>query len=556
MKNEIEDNFKGLNTFNHVVVLMLENRSFDNLLGYLFKHKDFKIPPGKSFDGLQDQGLHNPVPARAKGSSENPNIKIHRAQDMSQPFPDPGEVYQHVNTQLYNHVDKENIAIGQAEMKTPYNIPNPLPPVKERMKGFINDYLNTLQGLWYDKLGPQNELSPRKRKKNEKLYAKFQNPDVDQYKVIMQCFEPEQIPVLTKLATNFAVFDHWFCSVPSQTWCNRAFWHAGTSAGKVINPTDEAKGESLDGMASWMANVWPKSTLFDLLEDKNISHALYANPIFSVTHAVHGFSHNMNLVPNVFDLIEFKNDINDCGDRPFPHYSFIEPKFFGKHNDQHPSSVPHGAFANDGKTTEGTVRLGEELIRNVYDIIKNSPHRDDTLLIITHDEHGGCFDHIEPTQAVPPEKGMAGEKGFNFDRLGIRVPMVMVSSHIQENTIVNEVHDHTSFIKTMCKKWTLDGLTDRDKSQLTNTFENIFTPTLRDWPEIPAAEIELIENTEEEYDNHPLNELQRSMMKAATYIANNNRTMSQVKFDPINLDNIDTVKEAKDYMESIKEWLK
>ena len=78
-----------------------------------------------------------------------------------------------------------------------------------------------------------------------------------------------------------------------------------------------------------------------------------------------------------------------------PQYSFIEPKFLGQHNDQHPSSVDAGIIDDDRPTRVGSVLLGEKLIWDVYTSIKNSEiYRDNTLLIITYDEHGGCFDHV------------------------------------------------------------------------------------------------------------------------------------------------------------------
>lgn len=559
MAKQVKDDFNGLDTFEHVVVLMLENRSFDNLLGYLYLDKDFKIPPGKSFAGLQEGEMENPVPDYAKDYAKNPILKAERAGDYSQPFPDPGEVYQHVNTQLYNDFNPtSNKGIDQTKMKSPYNLPEKLPPLEKRMKGFVKDYINTLEGLWQEKIGSKKFLSKRKRKKLEAKYGAYQNPGVDQYRVIMQCFMPDQIPVLTTLAREFAVFDHWHCSVPSQTWCNRAFWHAGTSGGKVINPTDEAKGQGWKGFKKWRKSVWTQPTIFDRMEnaEEKITHHIYADPLVSVTHLVHGFSHHMNLIPNWDDLIEFEKDINGESDRPFAQYSFIEPKFFGKHNDQHPSSVGSGWDVNDGKTLEGTVRLGEDLIRRVYDIIKNSPHRDDTLLIITHDEHGGCFDHVYPGPAIPPVFEGPGEKGFDFKRLGIRVPMVMVASSIAENTIVNEPFDHSSFIKTMCKKWNLAGLQARDMSPKTNTFEHVFSSTKREsWPDLPPPPTKATPCEEEDYYNHPLNELQRSMLMVAGRIARKNSKSRKQKIRRVNLHKIKTVKEAIDYLTEIKTFV-
>lgn len=206
---------------------------------------------------------------------------------------------------------------------------------------------------------------------------------------------------------------------------------------------------------------------------------------------------------------------------------------------------------------EGTVRLGEDLIRNVYDMIKGSPHRDDTLLIITHDEHGGCFDHVYPGPTEAPKFSGKPEKGFDFKRLGIRVPMVMVASSILQNTIVNETFDHTSFIKTMCKKWKLKGLQARDMSPNTNTFDHIFSEKKRDsWPDLPAPLTDSIPCTDEDYHNHPLNELQRSMLMVAVKIARKNSKVSKQKIRKVKLKNINTVKEAIDYLEEIKPHVK
>src|SRR2546423_15556103 len=50
---------------------------------------------------------------------------------------------------------------------------------------------------------------------------------------IMYYFTPKQLPVLTTLAQEFAVFNRWFSSIPGPTICNRAFAHYGTSFGQV-----------------------------------------------------------------------------------------------------------------------------------------------------------------------------------------------------------------------------------------------------------------------------------------------------------------------------------
>jgi phospholipase C len=60
-------------------------------------------------------------------------------------------------------------------------------------------------------------------------------PTYEEYAHIMTGFTPEQVPVLSAIARDFGVFDHWFCEVPSQTFMNRSFWMAWTSSGLVVN---------------------------------------------------------------------------------------------------------------------------------------------------------------------------------------------------------------------------------------------------------------------------------------------------------------------------------
>jgi phospholipase C len=196
----------------------------------------------------------------------------------------------------------------------------------------------------------------------------------------------------------------------------------------------------------------------------------------------------------------FNDFLNDAKNGELPDYSFIEPKFFGQHNDQHPS-------AENEPTRDGTVLLGEKLIWDVYNAVKNSPQKDETLLIINHDEHGGCF--------------------------------------IKKNTIVNEVHDHTSFIKTMSEKWNFEGLTDRDKNA--KSFASIFSAQKRDdYPEIPEPVIQDVGDTQ--YGNDDLNGLQKSILKAIHEIAKQKPKGENLG----DVDKIGTVEEAIKHIEKLK----
>lgn len=491
--------FDPLDSFSHVVVLMLENRSFDNLLGYLYPEP---APGGISFDGINAANagpggpLANPVPADA---AHQPPPECNGVVTVApvdpgnyfMPYPDPGETYPHVNTQLFNVIDGGD--------NPPYNLPNPPPGTQTPMKGFVTDYIATYKGE----------------------QVKGVDPTYDQYRQIMQCYTPDEIPVLSTLAKSFGVFDHWYCAVPSQTWCNRAFWNAGTSFGQVINGPDIAWFEGSSG-----------TTLFNLIHESGTTSPLdwkvYSDqPYGALTGLIHLLALDAFHVPpyDKFPALT-PNFFTDCAAGNLPAYSFLEPRFFAPHNDMHPSE---NDSAHYGKSAIGSVLLGEMLVQQVYDAIRtsNSPKpgantSQNTLFIITFDEHGGCYDHVLPPAVEPPDAaGTPGQMGFDFKRLGVRVPMIMVSAHIAPATVVNTPMHHGSFLKTMCTKWNamlpgkFPGLTERDKHA--PPFTEVFTSSdprpASDWPVIPAPAIPADYWTRD-FSDVPLNDLAHSIVAA------------------------------------------
>ena len=186
----------------HVVVLMFENRSFDNLLGRLY-------PPGEveSFEGVIGQELSNPVPEWAEHGAGRKVVPYGVAPTMNTPSPDPGEEYPHINTQLFGtHRPEEPRHAGGARW----------PPRTTRRAARASSPRWT--GSW-----PTTSARSRPRW--------GASPRYDEYAQIMTGYTPEQLPVVSALARGFAVFDHWFCEVPSQTFTNRSFFHAGHRIG-------------------------------------------------------------------------------------------------------------------------------------------------------------------------------------------------------------------------------------------------------------------------------------------------------------------------------------
>ncbi|MCH7660841.1 MAG: hypothetical protein IH933_09780, partial [Euryarchaeota archaeon] len=201
---ECDDTTHRSGALDHVIVVLFENRSLDNMLGHLYGPDD-----GKTFEGVIGKDLSNPIPDWAEHGAERKVVPYTVATDMDSPNPDSGEEWYHTNTQLFNVLDEHNrFKIGEA-VTEPWNAPPA--GATPTMDGFVTDYISTFTG----EVGRQ--------------------PTYEEYAQIMTGYTPKQLPVLNGIAREFGVFDHWFSEVPSQTFMNRSFWTAATSSGIVVN---------------------------------------------------------------------------------------------------------------------------------------------------------------------------------------------------------------------------------------------------------------------------------------------------------------------------------
>jgi phospholipase C len=319
--------------FDHVVVLMFENRSFDNLLGRLYR--DDELADGQKFNGLHQGDYSNKAPDGTK-------VEAHAyigATDvvMSHPNPDPGEFYPHVNTQLFNLIDPpSNADMWKNGIAAPYNAPTD--QSRPTMSGFVTDYIINYRDV---KGGIE--------------------PNEEQYRVAMGGFTPEMLPVLSTLAKNFAVYDNWFAAVPSQTFCNRSFFHSSTSHGFVTNQQGGGYQKWLD--ASYVASI------FNRLESAGVSWRVYydADQLASFTGILHAPAIQKYWKSNFRGMKQFHQD---AADGTLPAYAFIEPRMVFNHNDMHP---PFGHLREgfvDGEETYDSalsdVRAGEVVLSEVY----------------------------------------------------------------------------------------------------------------------------------------------------------------------------------------------
>jgi phospholipase C len=422
----------------HMVVVLFENRSLDNMLGHLYGPED-----GKTFEGVIGRDLSNPIPEWAEHGAEKKVVPYEVATDMDAPNPDSGEEYFHTNVQLFNELEEQNrFKIGE-EVGAPWNAPEP--GATPSMDGFVTDYISAFTS----EMGRQ--------------------PTYEEYAQIMTGYTPEQVPVLSGIAREFGVFDHWSSEVPSQTFMNRSFWTAATSSGLVVN--SPAK--------KWFTQN-DAETIFERLEQHGKTWKIYVmEPMAWSFHGVIHFSRLKDrLATNVVPFAEFERD---AAAGALPDFSLIEPNFISGHGDYHPAfgrAMP-GAVG-DALDPPSSILAGEAFLERIFNAYRSSTSESgsnvwNTALLIGWDEPGGTYDHVPPGAVPPPDPDApAGELGFKFDRSGYRVPAILVSPWVPEGSVFNDEYRHTSLIATLRKSWKLgEALTQRDASA--RTFDDLLS---------------------------------------------------------------------------------
>jgi len=268
-------------------------------------------------------------------------------------------------------------------------------------------------------------------------------------------FTPSSAVILNTLAMDFAVFDRWFCSVPGPTDPNRGFFMSGTSNGMVVN---------------FNGTRWSQQSYFDWLGKKGISwRAYYQQDPWTIMYFED--MQKPENKKNVFEMTQFFTHVKN-GD--LPQFTVLQPQMLTHTtlpNWQHPDSP---------------VSEGERLFKSIYEALRNSSLWNDVAFIITYDEHGGFFDHVSPPQdGIPNPDGVIAHNGFKYDRLGVRVPTVVISPLIPAKTVVHEPpqaqapkptsqYDSTSIMATANK---IFGISDNMKARdaWAGTFEHIFS---------------------------------------------------------------------------------
>jgi phospholipase C len=370
---------KFLTPIEHVVVLMLENRSFDHYLG-LMKEKKPNIN-GCLPEMAECANYLNPSDSAnsPRYSVTNKGINVQAS---------PSHSVHGTTTQIFGWSDPANNKVTTNHTEYSYQ--------KEDMQGFVRSYANVV--------GEANAGT------------------------VMDCMDPNHVPVMSALAGEYLVFDSWFASVAGPTEPNRCYAMAASSHGMSTNDVET------------MARGLPNKTLFRQLTELGLDWRVYFE-LVPTTLMFKDMRHK-DARKNYFRMKKFYEDVAN-NDLPF--YTWLEPNYY---------PIPHRPA--DDQHPDHSVADGEALIKEIYEALRaNEAVWNKTALIITYDEHGGYFDHVAPPNPVPNPDGIIADENsgdpFDFARLGVRVPTVIVSpwvrkQHIESHMPLPGAHKDASFV--------------------------------------------------------------------------------------------------------------
>jgi phospholipase C len=422
-----------------IVYLMFENRSLDNLLGWLYEGQtpNNMYPPyphGPQYDGLRENTYQLPLIAHwwEKEPTWYPIQKGVGQDGTTVPNLDPHEAYPYTLNQLFG--DAKNTVL------------NPPPDgTVAAMLGFLQDF-DADDDTW------------------------------DETLQITETYTSAEIPILYGLAKQFAVSDRWYCSMPTQTNPNRAFSLCGTSLGRLWNAGPDGIG----------IEQFQTPTIWNELATANISMGVYYHEIWhdGLCYTEYTFPYIDQVDKSLIEIVQIDDQTNGFYARAkagtLPAFCYIEPKWGGgmsyhvskQGNDYHPPT---------------DVCPGEKLLYDVYTALRsNASAWSKTLLIVTFDEHGGTYDHYSPAWgATNPGDPDSLNSPFDFHLYGVRVPTLLISPFVVPGTVFREPlssqfpYDHTSILATLLKWQGIDPMYANlwNRVSVAPTFEGVLQPT-------------------------------------------------------------------------------
>src|SRR5262245_34648890 len=290
------------------------------------------------------------------------------------------------------------------------------------------------------------------------------------------------LPFYYGLAESFAISDRYFAAVIGPTFPNRAYFLAGTSFGHLsTSETITAGGyKPITG------------TIFDRLDAAGVSWIDYYSDLpYSLIFATSA-GHTKSV--SAF--------ATDAAAGTLPAVAFVDPSAF-------PDQLINGTLFQTDEHPPWDIRAGEYFVSTIITALRNSPSWNDSILLLTYDEHGGFYDHVAPPPV--PQGGAATPDGIapgqcadasnlpasaapgggatcnasqtsaapglcptftptgpypahcaTFNQFGFRVPFIAVSPFAKPHYVSHTVGSHTSILALLEHRFSLPSLTARD----------------------------------------------------------------------------------------------
>lgn len=245
----------------------------------------------------------------------------------------------------------------------------------------------------------------------------------------MGFLSPGDVLMSNFLAMQYAVCDNWFAPLPSDTQPNRSVAYTGYSL------IDDTKPRPIPTVK--------ESFIFEWLNTHSVNWRVYHCGIsfFTLFDRFHDV-----LGPNFRSFRQLPGDFAAESVSEMPQVIFIEPEYSD-------SPVHFGWTPNDNHPPT-PIGPGEHFLRDIYNLLTKDPAKwNRTLLITTHDEHGGFFDHVLPL-AIPTPVPTGALFSAGFESTGPRVPALIASPWISPGTVFQGAMDHTSILQLLSEKFT------------------------------------------------------------------------------------------------------
>jgi len=407
MADQSNGALERLRGLRHIVVVMMENRSFDHMLGYLWQEGMTEV------DGLRGDEFNL--------DADGKRVAVHAFDAEANKVQRPGEA-------LQKRLDPDHSPKGVRKQLGPgYTKGGPL------NGGFVRSFIDS-------------------RKASD-------NVGKDLWSVPMGFYTSKDLPVYDHLARQYCVCDRWYASIPGDTWPNRLYAYTGTKGDKVtggdlwqrltdLPPLRRLRSMPLYDVPAFTRQLADKQWRWyshdpGTLRLADSRYRDVSNP--RRDNFAYFDRHKIDWVTDTLERPIFRGGsfLDDAARGTLAQVSWIDPNFVDlsvletNSNDDHPPS---------------DIRAGQAFVFEVYDALLRSPNWEDTLLVITYDEHGGFYDHV-----TPPELPTTDEARPEFTSYGVRVPALIVGPRVRREVLHAPAqadadgaqYDHTTLIKTI-----------------------------------------------------------------------------------------------------------